>query len=159
GAGAGGPGEAEGLEGCLERHLELDEEHVGGPDDLLGGANVGRGEAAVGPGHDDDGVVGVGIDDDAGGAGGPGLVDEDVADVDAALAEVGQGLPAEQVGADAADEGGGGAEEGGQECLVGALAAEAELEVVPGQGLAEAWQARGAEGQINVDRADDADAR
>mmetsp|Transcript_58677 Transcript_58677/g.157119 ORF Transcript_58677/g.157119 Transcript_58677/m.157119 type:complete len:381 (+) Transcript_58677:42-1184(+) len=146
----------EGLQGAVQGRLELRQDDLRPLEDVLGVHDVLLGDAAVGPRHDDDVVLPAPHADLRHARGlrlalhGLGRVPH----VHAQVPEVLQGVLAEGVAADLPDHGRLGAEPRGHDRLVGALAAEEDLELRAVQGLPLLRQTRSKGHEVRVAGAD-----
>jgi len=128
-----------------------------GVEEGLGVVHVVGGDAVVGPGGDDDGVLALLVDDDHGHPGGGVRGGDDASAVDALALHADQQPLAEVVLADPPEEHAAGALACDGDGLVGALPAGGGGEARPQHRLARGGHVRGADDQVHVDRPDDED--
>ena len=157
GANAVAVGEPEGVVDGLKRDFELEDDAVGGTQQIGGGLDIGRQERIVGAFDDEDPVLAGGVDKDGGDATGNARSDQDVSGIDTAGGEVLDGGGPKQVVAYARHHGNARTTEARGDSLVGAFAAETELEFPSEDGLTGPRKLVREGGEIHVGAADDYD--
>jgi len=152
-----GGGELHGVVDGGERDFELQDDGGGLLEKRGGGVDVGGRERVVGAFDDDDAILAAGFDEDGCDAGGDAVGDADVGGVNAERFEILDGGGAEQVGANFGDHGDACATKFGGDGLVGAFAAEAEVEFLAEDGFAGTRETVVEGGEVDVGGAHDGD--
>jgi len=139
----------------LERDLQLGQDDGGPGEERLVRVEIGRRQAHVAAGGDDDGVLAAGVHGDDGDAGGGLVVRQQPVEADAVADQARGEALAEGVGAHLAEELDAPAEPGAGDGLVGALPTRERLEVAAEDGLAGPGEALARHHHVHVGAADD----